>query len=147
MKLTRPTKLEIALRQLQHALFLYKRREELICAVTLAGAAEEILGKLCRERGKTASLDRKLKSTAELHEYIWGEKPQSEKALRSFKNRTRNEFKHLMSGKPIDVNLENSAADLIARAIENYRLLSGKETQEMRVFQRDRLRAYQMRGS
>jgi len=48
----------IAIRQLDHALDLYLKRGDLVCALTLAGAAEEILGCLAAAAGKEPSLKR-----------------------------------------------------------------------------------------
>lgn len=43
--------IDIALEQLETALRLFKKPKEYISVITLAGAAEEILGKACREQG------------------------------------------------------------------------------------------------
>ena len=52
MTFQRLTKADIALSQLNMALSFYLGGRELVSAITLAGAAEEILGKLCERSGK-----------------------------------------------------------------------------------------------
>jgi len=117
----------------------------LISAITLAGAAEEILGKLCEKQGKTSSLLRHAESARSLHRHLASRFPDlfgpdpGTRPFVDFRNKTRNELKHLMSGGPVDVDLREKAARLIAHAVENYRALSGRETPKMRQFQRRRL--------
>ncbi len=45
------SKLDIATRQLKRALEFFLDDNDLICSITLAGAAEEILGKLLEKQG------------------------------------------------------------------------------------------------
>ena len=51
------SKQSIALAQLETALRLFSVGEDLISVITLAGAAEEILGKLVKSQGRDNSLD------------------------------------------------------------------------------------------
>ena len=45
------TKQEVAIHQLERAIDLFIQEEDIICATTLAGASEEIFGKLLEKNG------------------------------------------------------------------------------------------------
>jgi hypothetical protein len=110
MSTTRLTKIDIATLQLNHAIDLFLEDRELVSAITLAGAAEEILGKLVERYGFPASLTRKVNSTRDLYRHLWnhdvGNKP-----FINLKNKTRNELKHLISGDAIDIDLSMRSPD------------------------------------
>jgi hypothetical protein len=133
---------EIALCQLELALGFYLRRRDFIACITLAGAAEEILGKLSRTQGKTASLERRAQQKHDLFKHLWpGRQDPGLKPFIALSNSTRNVMKHLITTDPILVDLEVEAGRLLARAVENYTLIFGAETAKMRQFQRQRLRS------
>jgi hypothetical protein len=140
------TKFGIAVSQLNVALTFYVEDRELVSAITLAGAAEEILGKLCERAGKASSLSRHAESARELHLHLKSLYPQlfrhdpGTKPFVDLRNKTRNEMKHYISGHPLNIDLKDKAARLIAHAVENYRTLGGRETQKMRQFQCKRLK-------
>jgi hypothetical protein len=144
--MTRLTKFDIAVQQLDDAITFYLENRNLVSAVTLAGAAEEILSKLCEERGKPSSLSHHAESAHKLHQHLMGLFPgvfQHDPGLKAFirlRNETRNEFKHLMSGNAIQVDLQDKAGRLIAHAVKNYSTLVGYETEKMRQFQNERLK-------
>lgn len=116
------TKIEIAKQQLLHAIELFCSGEKLISAITLAGAAEEILGKLVAATGQTNSLEREVKDQCELFESIFS-RAQDQKAVYGIQNKARNELKHVCDGNDVDLDLEQEAVDLIQRAIDNFQLL------------------------
>jgi len=121
------SKTDIAKEQLEHAITLYLSRENLVCAITLAGAAEEILGCHCREQGKASSLDRHKDECCDLYNHLKSSYPPfqhlptlEQKDSNDFvnqRNKTKNELKHyeLTTGltDPIEVNLERDARQLI----------------------------------
>jgi hypothetical protein len=145
MPLVRMTKIDIAMSQLNVAMTFYLEDRELVSAITLAGAAEEILGKLCEHQGKQSSLSRHAESARDLHLHLKGLFPDvfrhdpGTKPFVNFRNETRNELKHLISGSPIEADLLAKAGHLIADAIRNYVSLAGHETPTMRRFQAKRL--------
>ena len=51
------TRVEVARVQLDRALLLFLSKADYISAITLAGAAEEILGKLAEQSGQPHALD------------------------------------------------------------------------------------------
>ncbi len=147
MAITKLTPQDIALAQLTKAMSLYMKGEDLISVITLAGAADEILGKLARLESRAPSLDRRVKYKLEMFEAIFpNHDPPSEKDFRDLSNKSRNAMKHLTTTEPIEVDLEERSGRLLARAVENYVLLFGKETAEMRKFQRRRLRGLYQHG-
>ena len=120
--------------QLDVALTFYLEDRELVSSITLAGAAEEILGKLCEQSGKASSLSRHAESARDLHLHLMGLFPQvfrsdpGTKAFVNLRNQTKNELKHLISGSPIEADFQDKAGRLIADALKNYRTLGGRES-------------------
>lgn len=116
------TKLQVATSQLRLAIALFMEERELISAITLAGAAEEIFGKLAASAGSTPALNRRAEGARQLHVELWGNDP-GDKVFIDLKNKTRNELKHISSGLPLAIDLEHECIRMLDRAVENYRLL------------------------
>lgn len=110
----------VALHQLRRAIQLYRQRDY-VCAVTLAGAAEEIFGKIAIKRKGTNALEDELKFVKEAADLIGGQ-PRPRKILISKRNRIRNQLKHADSGENeyVETNFRWASAELIDRAILNY---------------------------
>ena len=125
----------IALRQLETALRLYFEKEDYYSVITLAGAAEEILGKLLKEDGHENSLDALKKATRAISERLWGEAPTEKTATRA--NDARNRLKHWSPGQPQSVEFDaaEEAKDMLDRAIDNYYELTSELTDSMDRFQ------------
>jgi len=117
-----PTKLQVATSQLRLSIALFMEEREYISVITLAGAAEEILGQLAVSAGSTPALNRRAEGARQLHVALWGHDP-GEKVFKKLKNKTRNELKHLSSGTPLAIDLERECIRMLDRAVENYRLL------------------------
>lgn len=131
MELVRLTKFEVAEKQLAKAIELFCAQEPLP-AITLAGAAEEILGKLVKDGGGVNALEEEIKDRCDLYLVVFN-CPGEPKDFATLMNNPRNELKHLMSGNPLELNLEEEAVNLIQRAIDNFQKLQpGPNT----VFQR-----------
>jgi hypothetical protein len=113
-------KSEIALIQLRRAIQLFNNGD-FICSITLAGAAEEILGKLALNRRGYNALDGDLNFFDDLSQMLKKKKPTKENVF-SVLNRVRNELKHHNSdlNKHIEADFEFEAQCLIDRAIRNY---------------------------
>ena len=145
--MTKLTPKQIAFSQLEIALSFYMRGENLVAAITLAGAAEEILGKLAHLQGKTPSLFRRAENKRALFRHLWPNQPDPGiKPFIALSNDNRNAMKHLITTKPLSVDLEIESGRLLARAVENYVHLFGAETALMRSFQRKRLKAFHLHG-
>ena len=109
----------MALRQLYTALRLYEQ-QDFYSAITLAGAAEELLGKLLKENSIGNALDSYKKDARVVFNALYGEAP-SEKEIATQANDARNKLKH---GSPdgsnlIEFDAEEKANDMLDRAIRN----------------------------
>ena len=122
--------LDIALIQLERACELFFRKD-LISALTLAGASDEILegladteskillGRKKKERGVTA-----LTIEAGIMSDFFGD---NFGAYKQKRNLLRNNFKHLKEGYTVDISeLELKVKQFIANGITNYKLISGQ---------------------
>lgn len=116
------TKLEVAISQLRLAIALFMEEREHISVITLAGAAEEILGKIAVSKSLTPALNRRAEGARQLHVALWKNDP-GDKVFIDLKNKTRNELKHLSSGGSLAIGLERECIRMLDRAVENYRLL------------------------
>ena len=130
------SRIELAVEQLDIALSLFLNNESFVSALTLAGAAEEILGKALQRKAEQNSLDWKYENT----EWWWTElhdKPLSRKEFAEHENRARNVAKHIGESNEITVtvDLEDAALWMIVRACDNYRRLQLPGTARMLEFE------------
>ena len=116
------SKVEIAIAQLDTAIQFYLDKSDLISAVTLAGAAEEILGNLVTQEDKANAFAENLDILCYIHRAVFEKEPKRKDYV-NLRNGIRNEFKHICSGKTLEVNLDKEASKLIDRAIGNYQKL------------------------
>ncbi len=123
-------KKEIARRQIETALDLFFVQGDIFSIITLAGAAEEILGVLLRRAGEPCMMDH-------LYDYdkcltVTG-RPSN--IVNKEVNGIRNGLKH--ANQPLedelDVDSEHAAA-MLARAVANYISLEGSITPPMHNF-------------
>jgi len=114
-------KKDIAANQIETALSLYFEGRDLFSVVTLAGAAEEILGQLLQGRNGKAGTFRS----------IWEMlRPANRKAPGS-EGQSGQE-----SGTHIHMDLQQEARFLLGRAIDDYHTLTGTLSENMLRFQR-----------
>ncbi len=118
-------KRDIALAQIRRAIQLF-RKSDFVCAATLAGAAEEILGRIAKKRSGNNALDGEEAMAEGLAELLNVATP-DKATIRSVVNRARNECKHNDSGENgwISADFEYEAQCLIDRAIRNWLLAYG----------------------
>lgn len=117
------SKQEIAETQLNRAINLLIDEQDVISAITLAGAAEEILGELLHLKGIESVLSEMANEYAILGSFT-GQNI-SQKQFKYSINFYRNELKHHDKGldfMPIPIEAEN---EIIIRAAENLRRLTG----------------------
>jgi len=126
------SKREAATRQLERALQLYLDEDDLICSITLAGAAEEILGKSLEEKGQQSAHAEFVESCVEEGKRVFGEEWPS-KHFSDMATNFRNGLKHYGQGEHMSVPREGSI-EILGRAIENYWKLIAAETPLMRRF-------------
>ncbi len=128
----------IALRQLDSALRLYFEREDYYSVITLAGASEEIFGKLLSSEGGGNALGSLKKDAQAVHKHLYDlELTKGEISRRA--NEARNRLKHWSSDKPrtIEFDARNEAKDMLNRAIDNYYSLTENLTAAMQRFQEE----------
>ena len=133
---------DLALKQLETALRLFFEGEDFASVITLAGAADEIFGKLLASAGRDNSLEVLKKAVAAIHQKLYGEAiDPSEIASRA--NRARNSIKHWDIGQPLIVKLDlaQEAKDMLFRAVDNYWALKETLTPAMERFQHEHLAA------
>jgi hypothetical protein len=124
--------------QIYRAIKLLEDENDPVSALTLAGAAEEILGNLLRTKGEKSAYDCVVKwsqdmwafAAAKAKEKGYSLQVPDLKEIKHHANRTRNELKHWCEGKPVKAYYRWNAEDMIARAISNYNCLWGKPPQK-----------------
>jgi len=115
------SKLEIARQQLETALRLFFDTEEYFSVITLAGAAEEILGAHLKIKGETTSLESLVSGAVRISEALAG-KPSEPKTLRKIANHPKNSSKHMDGVTDAELRSwpKKDAIDILGRAIDNY---------------------------
>jgi len=125
-------KVDVAKTQLDAAIQAYGRGEDVI-AVTLAGAAEEIFGALCRRRKIQNAVD-KIIEFPQLS--VISDNP---KVLRDYLNSVRNCLKH--ANNPTDDIFVMADLDpfvMIVRALGNAKLLGISDSETMTKFRNNK---------
>ncbi len=127
---------QIAEHQLLVALRLWSEKDYL-SALTLAGAAEEILGKRLQRLGREPSFNQLKNEIVTLVEQAGDTDPETEKLVADLLNQTRNELKHYSGDDSLSFDLRSDAAEMLERAIFNYQLLTGVVLEEALHFWAD----------
>jgi hypothetical protein len=132
-------KRDIALAQLETALELYLDGKDRFSVITLAGAAEELLGKELVAQGNPNALSIAQALTAVVGRALDGREIKP-KAVADIANRARNEAKHLDEAGPRSVMMdpEVEAQDVLDRAVTNYWRLTQDQTPAMTRFLKSR---------
>jgi hypothetical protein len=130
-KLTPLTQTDAARHQLEKAITLFLTEKDFICAITLAGAADGILGSLVKKRGaKTAHDDHK--RLLKKHNHGLTDKELNDLHL----NLVRNALKHATEQEGVTkaYALETESIYYITRAIDNHIRLEEQVTEIMKAF-------------
>ena len=127
------TKLRAAEIQLERALELYLSGTDYLSAITLAGAAEEPLGKMVALRGGKHALKSDASAMGAVHVHLYNETLAERQAIAHI-NRVRDWLKHYSDGSDIEIDERSEAHDIIDRAVSNYWQLTSRETERMRRF-------------
>jgi hypothetical protein len=124
---------------LETALRLYFENADRASVVTLAGAADEIFGKLLERAGRDSSLKSLVTSVTAIRARLFGEQlePQEIKHIADRANLARNSLKHLGDTDIVKFDLEAEARDMLNRAIDNYWSLEQALSPAMERFQRE----------
>ncbi len=128
----------IALRQLDTAVRLYFEGEDYYSVITLAGAAEEILGKLLIVCSGENSLNSLKKAAGAVHEVLYSQ-DLKDSEVSELANAARNAMKHWSPDKPrvLEFDARAEAKDMLNRAIDNYYNLTGSLSTLMTRFQEE----------
>ncbi len=113
----------IAIEHLSYAIKLYLN-DEYLPAITLAGAAEEILGKFVKKENKKNALS-SIIEFAKLYASAMNKKVENDNQIINRSNKVRNRLKHFDSGDKEEICFipKLEAFLIISRAIENYHRL------------------------
>lgn len=129
-------KVDLAIEQLEIALYLFLEGKSHVSALTLSGAAEEILGMALKIKDKENSLQvsYRIYSHPQLqwvnHPKTWAEFTTKEK------NKIRNAVKHLSDANDLtfQADIEDETLWMLVRATDNYNRLGFSPTKNMYKF-------------
>jgi len=120
MNIQNYAKKEIALNQLETALGLFFAKRELFSVITLAGAAEDILGQLLQQRDG--------RGTGSFRAVLNLLRPSQAKAPGDAANASRETDLH------VHMDVQQEALFLLGRAIDDYQALAGELSASMLRF-------------
>lgn len=122
-------KTEIAKRQIDTAIDLFLEGKDFVSALTLAGAGEEITGKLLERNGAKKMLEK-------LHAWYvetMGSKIEYGEFARKT-NVARNTLKHANNPEEDEIEIQRwEAVQMIMRAMTNYKELAGESSDKMKI--------------
>lgn len=135
------SKRRIAEIQILRAIKVLVEDEDPVSAITLAGAAEEIIGKKLRDKGKRCAFDHAVAFGKQVLAFAAEElqirgrsiEVPAEAELKERVNRTRNELKHKCTDKPVVAHFPDEAESMIVRALNNYVILYGRPPRQKYV--------------
>ena len=129
-------RVDLAKEQLEVALEMFLKRSSFVSALTLAGAAEEILGKTLIQRGEKTTLQHEYPLIKPVED-LFRKKPYSWSEFIEKKNRVRNAAKHIKNASEATVtaDIEDEALWMIVRACDNHARLGLEPTPLMQEFE------------
>ncbi len=131
------TKLQIAHIQLERAVALCRNERDFISAITLAGAAEEILGKALVDAGRESNVENSAAAISRFN-VVLGRNPIERKVAISEMNSARDCLKHFGDGMSVTFDFEEEAYELIDRAVSNMMRLNQDPSPAMVEYLRSR---------
>ena len=113
-------RIDLARAQLEMALDTFLERHRFASAITLASAAERVLGQALRHAGKPAVLNRKFEATDLVHTALYGESLEKG-TFTDAENRVSNALRHFdkTDAPDFEADLEEAASWMLIRACEN----------------------------
>jgi hypothetical protein len=114
------SKKEIALTQLRRSIELFGQ-EDFICAITLAGAADEILTRIAESHGKNSAAKNIKTIKDQLVRIGWLES-ESLGEIRKDINKVKNELKHFSVDEDVSADFREEALEMITGALMNYQI-------------------------
>lgn len=113
-------RVDLAREQLEMALVAFVERHRFASAITLASAAERVLGEALRHAGKQAGVDWKFDAADLEHTKLHG-RPLNRKTFHDAENRVANVVRHFdeTDAPDFEADLEEAACWMLVRACEN----------------------------
>jgi hypothetical protein len=113
-------RIDLAREQLEMALDAFLERHRFASAITLASAAERVMGHALRQAGQPAVLDWKFEATDLVHTDLHGKAP-DKGAFTDAENRVSNALRYFAktSAPDFEADLEEAACWMLVRACEN----------------------------
>ena len=130
----RITKLEASRLQLERAITLFVEQKDYVSVITLAGAAEEILGHLLLQKGGELNIVQAWADAFRFAEPNESGEVAPRRDVIDELNRVRNWLKHFQDGSDLEFDPNLSAQMLLLRAITNYMMVANGPTEPMSVF-------------
>ena len=129
------TRVDLAVEQLEVALGLFLEDRSVVSALTLAGAAEEVLGTAVVFRGGENAMKEKYEAMNASYQ-AFGGAPLKWKAFSEGENEARNAAKHMRTPdeSTIEVDMKDAALWMLVRACANYDRLDLPRTNRMVEF-------------
>jgi hypothetical protein len=128
-------RVDLAIEQLDTALELFLSERSYASALTLAGAAEEILGQAISQKGQQDALRYKYDVLNSTHRELHG-KTLEWKRFSDGENHARNALKHMRSRSEdtVTTDLQEAAIWMLVRACANYGAMDFARTDRMDSF-------------
>ncbi|MDH0301691.1 MULTISPECIES: hypothetical protein [unclassified Pseudomonas] len=141
------SKLEIAVELLDSAIAHYlDPTPRYFSAISLAGAAEELLGKFAERAGQTHAADSLSQAALRIARSFEASEKTTLSSIRQLMNHARNATKHMDPNAPSHVEFDprEAARDLIDRAMTNYYSVARVAVEELpeNVAETERMSAY-----
>ena len=133
MASSRHDQLALAAEQLDIAIGLFLNEQSYVSALTLAGAAEEILGRALKQVGGETAMQQAYEVSATTHRHLH-RKELKWQDFADGENYARNAAKHLLQDRAVEADLRRAALWMIARACTNHDRLDRERTERMQEF-------------
>ena len=119
-RITKLSKKEIAFIQIKAAADHYNKYDYISC-ITLAGAAEEILGAISKKISGFNQLENDISFAQGIYQHFTKQTPKIKEIIKE-RNKTKNQLKHNDDGEDliIEADFENEACIFFVAAVKNY---------------------------
>ncbi|MCA8494017.1 hypothetical protein [Burkholderia arboris] len=113
-------RVDLAREQLETAITVFLERQSYAAVITLASAAERVMGQALRHAGQQAVMDWKFEAADLVHTTLHG-RPLARKTFNDAENRIGNVLRHFdeTDAPDFDADLEEAACWMLVRACEN----------------------------
>ena len=123
-------KVDISKQQIERAILLFNNENDYISALTLSGAADEVLGTILKNKGLSSSYSGISSLMNQVHEQTQ-KQPYTSKEFNEIANGPRNHIKHYSNTEMVEFDPKQEACNMIYRAICNYKSLESTGTEKM----------------